>query len=658
MRLLELLFAAVLFGGTVPCYAAQNTVTSVLSCQITNVVKEEVPLEGNAEVMKTKEEHPDLGSMVYIYLHNGSKKLVSVKNVSWGGADINTRLQAPDYSAIWWRCSPNTITPGAEAEISVCLRESLKKNTEFIVGFNDSNKIICPVKAEYSGPRLSTITFPSDLKSAFLYVNTAGCGTPRKVYLDGVPVKWSSKLLNEKSSSGLAMINVIPAKSFRQGERHLFRVVFDEGVCASSVRALRNLSRFGTYGGADPALYSAAGYDSYISFGRLDENTLSDFNSKGMKAAMTIGKKSPDTYMIESPAVYGYLALDEPDCGDYSADNSRPMHKRIGTQAQGLVEWGTACEHADPDTPTITTVDLTFAPMNYFVYGKVADISNPDCYTVVLGWPLTAFRDKMSIMKRATAPQPFLATYQAHWEEYVTGLENRWYSADDVAKANMEEKVDRTKLRGFGRAPAPEETRIMMLYAIGSGARGLFGYIDSTEAFSDLLFHGTRSLPEIWQTATKTTRELRVVAPLIELSHPINWCRSDKSSLWVKTLLCGGNAAMVVAVNETSKSEKDAFISSPVNNITFKFPYMPWLKNAVIYKLGDGKLGLVKSAKAEGVFQWNEKSIIDGDIYIICSDKSIADNLVSRYLSKAPEFEKINAPTEGYLKGRRQSPRN
>lgn len=647
-----------LFSGAV---SAENQQVKVVgACHIANVVTEAVPAEFNAEIAQALKDNPNIGGTVYIYIKNGSNQPASIKSVYLNGVNLNDRLKAPDYDVIWWRNSPKIIAPGAESEITICLRKSLQNDTKVAVDFEGGGRVEQIVSARYSGPRLSTLAFTPDLATAYLYIDSNIGEKPSAVYVDGQKVRFSSKILGAKNSPGLVIVNVSPVSGFRQGSRHLFRVVFGKQSCAASVRALGDVSRFGTYGIPDWQTYASAGFDSNISFFTLDEKALNDFSSVGMKVAMTIGLNKPSPYMIGNPGVYGYLAMDEPDCGDFSKDTTRPMAKRLGTQAQSLTDWGSECEQADPSIPTMTTIDLTFAPQNYFTYAKVADIANPDCYTVVIGWPLTTFRDKMAIMKRASAPQPFFATYQGHWEEWVKDLGSRYVGGAEIAANGSDAMVDTTKLRGYGRAPSPEESRIPMLYAIGSGAHGLFNYICSTEAFSTMLFHSTRVIPEVWQMVTRTSRELRTVAPLIQISHPMNWCKSDRSDLWVKTLVCGENAAMVVAVNEACKSETAGFISSPINNSTFSFNDMPWMKGLRVYKLGDGKLELLKSCRMENTLKWKENAIVDGEVYLICSSKTLAGDLVKNYLSKARYItaDGKKAPQEGYLNGRRKTPKS
>jgi hypothetical protein len=656
VKLPALVLAVVWVAGTARGLAA-DAVTTVLACHIANVVKESVPAEGNAAIMEAKKEHPDLGGTVYLYLHNSSPGPVTVQGVSWDGADVSTRLGGPDYGVMWWRCAPTSIPAGAEAEITINLRESLRKDTPFTVDLGEAGKVHCQVALSHIGPTLATVAFTPDLGAAYLYVDLPGGDLPNDIYINGSPAGRSVALLGKGRAAGLAVLKVTPSGGFKQGERYLFRIGAGQHGCAGSIRAFGDLARFGTYGFANPDEFSAAGLDAYASFTALDAEALSQHGRVGMKAAMIIGFKTPEPSVVGNPSIYAYVAMDEPDCYDYSKDETRPMHKRLGTFAQPLVEWAGNCETADRLVPTSTTLDLTFAPQNYFTYAKVADIANPDCYTVTSGWPLTAFRDKVSMIKRASAPQPFTMTYQGYWEEYATPV-STWMSPAMIAEKGSENMVDRTRIRGFGRAPAAEEVRIPMLYGVGGGGRGLFCYLAATEAMATQMDHSVMAMPELWQEVTRTTRELRTVAPLIQLSHPMIWSKASQSSLWTTTLICGEQAALVVAVNEACRSEKDAFTPSPVLDTTFSFPDLPWLRAERVYGVGDGKLERIKSRKHAGTLTWTVGAIDDGSIYLVCSDKRLADRLLKEYASKSTHITAagLKVPEEGHLKGRRKTP--
>ena len=656
MKLYVLMLAAALLVLTSQLWATPE-VKSVLTYHIANEVSESVPVEGNAAIMKAKTEHTDLGGIVYIYLHNQSRKPVTVKGVSWEGLDVKTRLGGPDYGVMWWRSAPATIVPGEETEITVNLRESLKKDTTFTVSLGESGTVDCPVKVEYNGPRLSTVAFTPDLRSAYLYVEGVKA-VPGKVYVDGKSAGRSAELLGGRVSGDLAVIKITPSKPFKQGSRHLFRISFGKSACAGSVRAFGDIARFGSYALPNAKMGAESGLNSLLC-GLIDEKGLQEFGSLGIKVACHMSEKQPMPYMIGSPYIYGYLAGDEPDCADYSADTTRPMHLRLGTLAQSWVNWGDQCEKTDPLAPTITTVDLTFSPQNYFAYAKAADVANADCYTVVLGWPLTAFRDKMSIMKRASAPQPFLGTYQSHWEEPAIDT-GRYIGRAELAQVGTKQFINKNITRGFGRAPSHEEVRIPMLYAIGSGAHGLFAFWAFTELNSGvMIFHGSPDIPEVWQEKTRTSRELRVIAPLIQISQPAVLCKSDKSSLWVRTLVCGEQAALVVAVNEAGKSETDSYVPSPVHSVEFKMADLPWLKAAYVYKVGDGKLEPIYAVKTGQTLTWQEDNINAGEIYMVCANKSLADKLIKEYQSKSPRAtaEGMQLRLESYLNGRRKTPR-
>jgi len=194
-----------------------------------------------------------------------------------------------------------------------------------------------------------------------------------------------------------------------------------------------------------------------------------------------------------------------------------------------------------------------------------------------------------------------------------------------------------------------------MLYAIGCGARGLFSYTDATEAGGDLIFHSSADLPEIWQEIGRTSRALRVVAPLIEIAHPTVWATANKETLWVSTLISGDMGALVAVVNEDCVSDTKGFAQKSARNVSFTFPDLPWLKGQKAMRVEDGRLIELEAQRGDKRLSWSEPGITDAAIYLVLSNPAIARHLKERATTERPvatEAGKQKGP-ESYLRGRR-----
>jgi hypothetical protein len=95
-----------------------------------------------------------------------------------------------------------------------------------------------------------------------------------------------------------------------------------------------------------------------------------------------------------------------------------------------------------------------------------------------------------------------------------------------------------------------------------------------------------------------------------------------------------------------------------VLDTTFSFPDLPWLQAERVYGVGDGKLERINSRKHAGTLTWTVGAINDGNIYLVCSDKRLADRLAKEYASKSTHITAagLKVPEEGHLKGRRKTP--
>jgi hypothetical protein len=217
----------------------------------------------------------------------------------------------------------------------------------------------------------------------------------------------------------------------------------------------------------------------------------------------------------------------------------------------------------DPAIPTFLTVDLTFKPANYYIYGPVADICNPDCYPISLGADATMVREVVETARLGAGPRPLTFTFQGVLEG----------PRDPEAFA---------KLR-FPRAAFPGEERLMMYYAIGAGARGLWNYIHCTENSDARWSRGSNEFPEVWNEIGRVYRELDHVAPLLALAHPTQLATSGTPKLWLRTLLCGEDAALVCWANDDYQQNRDSFICKPLEGVRITLPELPWLRQPAAY---------------------------------------------------------------------------
>ena len=655
---------AVLVPASTRAADGDATPSVLAAYQISNAVRETVWPEGNAQIMAAKEKLglEDLGAMVYLYIRNPGPPAF-LESISWGGSTVKEHAAAPDYQAIWWRLAPHLLGTNEEGEIAICLRRRLTAATEFTVCLTNGHTVTQPIGPDGPPFRFGTIAFGPDLNTVYLYVEQlrAEAPAPERIHVANIALAREPRWLSPGYVGGVRAAVIRTKTPLRRGRYCTFRVTSGTDSAGATVRAFTDLARFGSYGYNERLPdYAANGLSGYASFGSASKGMLDQAQQLGIKVAAHINNWPPADEVVGHPALYAHMGVDEPDCQDYNAKD-RPMSFRVGATAMAMVRNAQLHADRDPFTPNLITVDLTFTPRNYFVYGPMPDIVNPDCYPIAIGWPVHAVRDKLTIAKRASAPRTMTYTYQNVWEEWSRrdtpapwmGFQAIRDTADPLALVDLERR------RGFGRAPSPEEIRLEILYGIGCGAKGFFGYCDGTELSRGGLFgHGTWVLPEIWQINGETIRALRLVAPLIQISHPVVWARAETDQVWMRTLMAADQAALVVATNEDYESVEAGFSHGPLRNVRMHFEHLPWLQAATVLRVGDGRFTALESQSGPDRLTWVEPELNVGELYLVLADAAAAAQLEERYRETAPfATEAGKTRPEDYLKGRRQTPR-
>ncbi len=589
--------------------------------------------EGNDEIREAKESITDGGAYVRIYLRNNSTTPVGIEDIAWNGKTAKEHHAA--HLLIWTRLRPDRIPPGGEGELTLCLRETLRDSVDVELTASQALHVTARVQPIAAMCRIATIVFDAALSQATIYLERqeASAKLPTELHLNGRRVTDHVTWLHDDfvRDTGVAVVNL--PEGFERGVFYTFRFEAQgQTVAAGGLRAFGDLAVFGTYGGADFERYAANGLDAYNSFRRLSMVQLDQAQRLGVRTIPLVkGEPSPDT--LRHPAIFAYGLVDEPDVKDHGVKDV-PMRYRIGQHAPQVIAYEAGCRAVDAQTPTSLTINLTFTPHNYYIYCPISDIPNPDCYPLIAGWSIRSIRDNLANIRRASMPGPFTYTYQSGWEEYGIN-QNRYVSGREMLNGGFDAFRDPKRVRGFGRCPTPSEVRIQMLYAIGFGARGLFAWTDRTEMVGNLMFHGTDSLPDMWRTVGENSRELQMVAPLLNVSHPLQWASSSRETLWTQTLWAGQDAALVVVVNDNYTSQASGFEQSPVENAVISFPDLPWLNPDRVYRVADGNLeSLAAAPLPHGGVEWTD-TIRNGELYLVVRGNHVSESLTKRYHARA-----------------------
>ncbi|MBM3500133.1 MAG: hypothetical protein FJX74_15865 [Armatimonadetes bacterium] len=511
------------------------------------------------------------------------------------------------YSVVWWRLLPSPLPPGAVGEIAVRLREPLTEAATLSVAFEGGETLEASVTPEPPSVRIETVGFTETMDGVFLVVEALDRKPHqlRRVLLDGQPVE--AKLLDPSFSQGVSPIQLQLPQPLAEGSYHTYSVEVDDRQVACSVRTYDGWVPLGTYGYGDFEEFARNGCNGHNNFGRFTKGDLDSQATLRMRGVNIIGDAPPAEHMIGHPGLWAYCLMDEPDCQDYFHADEWPADKRIGYHAMELERRCQVCRDLDPGKPIFLTVNLTYKPANYYIYGQLADVTNPDCYPLVIGQDLRMVRECVETARYGTGPRPMTFTFETYYLE-------------PTDPAALEKKR-------FARPPTAEELRLSIHYALGAGARGLYNYIHCTEKWNEGVAHGTRDYPDLWREMGRCYRAIDAVAPLVALAHPTSLATSSDEKVWVRTLLTGPEAALIVCCNEDYTQEKTACRVRPREGVVVELPELPWLKPNGAWRVAEAGL---EPLRLEGS-RVELGRLEAAELVLVANDPRLAETLWSRH---------------------------
>ncbi len=548
---------------------------------------------------------------IYAYVQNeGNAPLTPTDFVLNGTPLAELREQR---SVLWWRLLPSPLPAGAVGEVTVRLREALDAAARLEVRFDRADPLTITVQPDPAPLRIETVGFTESLDEVFVVTESLDQQPHQlsSVFLDGKDVTADCKLLDPTFFLGVAPVLLKLAEPLPYGSYHVIKVAGTEAEAAACcVRAYDGWVPLGSYGYSTYEEYARNGANDHNNFGVHSEADLDIQARLQMRGVMIIGDAEPAAYMRGHPGLFAYCLADEPDCADYGAEEW-PPELRIGFHALEMERRAQTCRQADPHHLTFLTIDLTYKPANYYIYGQIADVTNVDCYPLSLGADATMVREVVETARRGAGPHPVTFTFQGVFEEP--------YDAEKRAAMR------------FPRPAFAEEERIMHYYAIGAGARGLYNYIHCTERAADYLSRGSQEFPDVWYEIGRTYRELQHVAPLLALAHPTALGTANRDGLWLRTLLCGDQALLIVCVNDNYEQLAKSFRCTALEDVRVGLPRLPWLQPEKVWRVtedGFEPLGLSDSPDGAEV---RLDRIEVAELLLVSSDERLARRLQARY---------------------------
>ncbi|MCS7263337.1 MAG: hypothetical protein NZ805_00730, partial [Armatimonadetes bacterium] len=416
----------------------------------------------------------------------------------------------------------------------------------------------------------------------------------------------------------LCPIVIQPTKPLPFGSFHYLRIDTTEGSTATVFRIRDDFVPLGSYGYVTPKEYALNDCNLYVSFSALHKSQLDLLHRYKIKAVSLSPSEETQKVKTVHPTFWAYYLMDEPDVHDYGVEDL-PSEKRVGAYAMEMVRRDRECYSQNPSALSFLTVNLTYKPANWFIYGRIADVHNTDPYALLVGWELKQVFEVAETARLASAPNMMTITYQAMWIE----------------------SVGKPTEGKFPRMPFPEEVRIMMHYALAGGAKGLIDYIHCTERYPEQIFWGATDYPDVWAEIGKVNREVETVAPIIARSHPLDIAKALTDGVFARALVAH-DAVLVVCVNEKFQSLKDRFVKQTVAPAELEVSVLPWLPLKLAFQVSEGEFKPLDCKVVGDRLRVTLPKLDTACLLLLCADKNLPASLKRRYeelrLSRAESF--------------------
>jgi len=600
-----------------------------------------------------------LGGSVHVFLRNTGGGAVTINDVLLEGISLtraiaysNQKRKGFIYAAsihfstlsstemealmragepVWWKAAPPEVAAGAAGEVMIRLRsapEAGMLQVGIAVG-GETLPVAVPVAGE--SPRIESISFSPARDRVYLYFHhpQGGEAAPNRILMDGQEVTAGIRIEQDPVVSIVPAVLTLDAPLVA-GSFHCF-----VGVYADGTRAMAGLRVFSGdlwYGmcGAKPG--DETDFDlarGYLQ-GLHDHNINVQLPTLGSAAVQTFLKTDEGQDLCEALGIrlmpntpgkwntrdpIAFYLVDEPDAGEYSLEGLE-WDQKVGTLARGLLEYTEPYREADPDTPHLVNVDMTFKPFNWYTYGLLPDVFCADpYYQVRLTTAYWRRPEEIPLYQKAT---------------YITAVGEvcRAACAPNPLFLLLRATSCYNDATDFTRWATPVEKRIEVFYSLAAGAKGVGYWWYTPPGGCGSSDPGAVAL---WTEIGVLGLEVRTAGPAIVHSCPIELPIEGPENVWVRSLAAGTDTVLLLCVNDDYSCDDQGTAINPVGNVSISVTVPSWLEPGEVFEIHSG--GIEPAA-------WN---LIDGRVgidigtlevsrlFVVTSDGQLRDQMERVY---------------------------
>ena len=559
------------------------------------------------------EEHADFGGVRVVVRNNGDVPVRIDRSIQLNGKPVSDSYVDWTDSAwdargvVWYRVRPRWLEPGDCSQVYIRFRrrpdgDSAKVTVPLVAG----KGVEVEIPYEDPGAFIDFVTADEERRNLYVYVRRSpgkDPGTSTGLRLDGEPLK-KVKVYGADFPGEVALLVAKLKKPLESMSFHVVGVDREGGEAIDAQFRVQHWffprtsvhvppevcgeMNMNTRMWTDPGFEECEEYDIYTATG---EEQLWNAHER----------------------VRYIMGVDEPDAhdGKYARNIGLPNNERyaraLGYQARrkAVGEWTTLTDRFAPQAATWIVVNGTTRPLNWAVYGQLADISCYDPYPVTYFRADHAFvRESLVLARLGGVPNRMFGCMEAFgWKEGAAGTPE-----------------------GDMRGPTPEEWRQNLAQAIGTGIKGLTSWVYVEQAGG-------------WQMYEPTKTEMAKVNKLIEhieddllLGTPVDLASTDagtvmtgvineenwpKERVWAGTVLCGPDTLVVTAANHIPAVRPEEPDIEPAENVTITVQLPDYLRKVKAFEATEDGVTPYDVEVEDGVAKIKMDSITSGRVFVL-----------------------------------------
>ena len=507
---------------------------------------------------------------LHVILRNGSSKPARLQLTHVDGKGMAELATTPERigPVIYQWVEPEQVAPGAWTECILRLRAVPKADVRltFQADSGPPFDVLVPIKLRKT--RIEGIAFSPAIDKTYVYVRSLDVSAIGNtlIELDGKPVAEGVRRVDGPAASGLALFEVALNPAWEAGSVHLVQVAIVGGdKLVQPIRASDSYFSIGLFGTQTKEKIAAAkahGFNTYYWGG-----ATSLLDEQGMNYILTgpVGVGRPHT--AQQSGRLAYYNLDEPDGHDALSIKTLPLLDRLGVSAMKSVIPIIRQQRAgDPKTANLVLSDNTYKPLNWYVYGQLADIYATDPYVPISAEQIDRVPNSLLVARDACCPHPLISVI---WATANSG--HRWCK----------------------RPPTVQEERMMAFYSLGSGISGLAYFADIGVEGEGGKFLALSDNKALWEEVGRINRDVAAMVPYLATACPLPGPQKHEQ-VWIRSLMCGPEAMAVFVVNKNhtirfnTVSHADAHF--PAEAVEMSVPVAAHLQKGKVLEVKDGKL--------------------------------------------------------------------